>query len=101
MSERRAEYTVRTTVTLSPELAQRLSFEAETTKRSTSAVVRDALMGYFEQKKPPKLPSFTGIARSGHTDTSERVEDVIGEIIEERFDEIMGRTGSAKPGRKR
>lgn len=75
----------RTSVTLPRSLARRLETEAEVTGRSASAVVRDALQEYFARhEEEESLPPFVGIGDSGHTDTSERAEELIAEIIEER-----------------
>ncbi|MHB2021526.1 MAG: ribbon-helix-helix domain-containing protein, partial [Candidatus Xenobia bacterium] len=67
----------RTTVTLDRALARRLTVAARTSGRSVSAVVREALEKYFASQDEPDLPSFTGIGDSGHTDTSERAEEIL------------------------
>lgn len=74
----------RTTVSLPRSLARRLEREAEVTERPVSAVVRDALQEYFGRQEPEPLPVFVGIGASGTTDTSERVHEVVGDMIEER-----------------
>jgi plasmid stability protein len=77
------EGSVRTTVTLPVELARRLRFKARTNERSVSSIVREALDAYLAGQPPPTLPSFTGVGRSGRTDLSERVEELLPEIIRE------------------
>ena len=71
----------RTTVTLPTELARRLRTQARAHDRSVSAIVREALEAYLAGQPPPKLPSFMGVGRSGRTDLSERVEELLPEII--------------------
>lgn len=85
MKKSRTEGTARTTVSLPRRMAARLSYEADLTGRAVSAVVRDALERYFAGQEEPPLPSFVGVGESGHGDTAERAEEIIGEIIEERF----------------
>jgi plasmid stability protein len=71
----------RTTVTLPTELARRLRTQARAHDRPVSAIVREALEAYLAGQPPPKLPSFMGVGRSGRTDLSERVEELLPEII--------------------
>jgi metal-responsive CopG/Arc/MetJ family transcriptional regulator len=85
------EVSERTSVTLPASLAHRLTYEARRTRRSVSAVVRDALTEYLSKGGPVELPAFVGIGRSGHADTAERAEEILAEIVDERFPMIMGR----------
>lgn len=71
----------RTTVTLPPALAKRLRAEARGTGRSVSSIVREALEAHFRRKKAPRLPSSTGVGASGRHDISERVEELVAELI--------------------
>ena len=85
-----SEPSERTSVTLPSSLAHRLSYEARRTARSASAVVRDALTHYFADAQEPQLPSFVGIGRSGHADTSVRVDEVVDEVMEGSAERILG-----------
>ena len=71
----------RTTVTLPTELARRLRTQARAHDRPVSAIVREALEAYLGGQPPPELPSFMGVGRSGMTDLSERVEELLPETI--------------------
>jgi metal-responsive CopG/Arc/MetJ family transcriptional regulator len=87
----REEPAERTSVTLPAALAARLTYEARRSRRSASAVVRDALTRYFADDTPAELPPFVGIGASGHSDTSARVDETVGEVLDEEFEGIMGR----------
>jgi hypothetical protein len=71
----------RTTVSLPTELARRLKTQARAHDRPVSAIVREALEAYLEGRPPAELPSFMGVGRSGMTDLSERVEELLPETI--------------------
>lgn len=92
----RDEVSERTSITLPASLANRLTYEARRTGRSASAVVRDALTSYFTDATPASLPSFVAIARSGRTDTAEQAEEIIGEIVDERFPRASHRRGGPR-----
>jgi hypothetical protein len=85
----------RTTVSLTPSLARRLLYEAKRTGRPASAVVRDALTEYFASEGEAELPSFVGMASVGGN-LSERVDDLMVEIMDERFAKKMGRLEQEK-----
>jgi plasmid stability protein len=78
------EGSVRTTVTLPVELAQRLRFKARTSERSVSSIVREALDAYLAGQPPGQMPSFMGVGSSEITDLSERVEELIDEAFRRR-----------------
>ena len=69
----------RTTVFLDEALLRMAMQKAQSEGRSFAALVRDALAAYVtplpEGHRP--LPSFTGIADSGETDISERVDEFL------------------------
>ena len=77
----RVQRSERTTVTLPTELARRLRTQAHAHDRSVSAIVREALEAYLAGQPPPQLPSFMGVGRSGKTDLSERVEEILAEAF--------------------
>lgn len=72
----------RATVTLPRSLARRLRLEAEASGRPISSVVREALEEYL--REDVLLPSFTGVAGSGRSDTSERTEELIRRRMKRR-----------------
>ena len=69
----------RTTVFLDEALLRRAMRKARSEGRSFAALVREAVAAYVagpaKGKRP--LPSFTGMYDSGHTDTSERVDELL------------------------
>jgi predicted DNA-binding protein len=64
----------RTTVKISEELDARLRHEARRSGRTISEVTRDALERYLVEND--RL-SFAGVGRSGRSDISERVEEIL------------------------
>ena len=66
----------KTTVYLDSEVALTLRRMAETQKRSQAELIRDALHTYTRSAKQPKIPGI-GEFDSGHTDTSERAEQIL------------------------
>jgi len=81
-AEQAREPSERRTFTLPVSMARRLDFQAQAKRRSVSSILREALDAYLEGQPPPKLPSFVGIGRSGEHDVSERVEEIIAEMID-------------------
>ena len=67
---------VKTTVYLDTEVALSLRRMAESEGRSQAELIRDALQTYTRRAKRPKLPGI-GEFDSGHTDTSERAEEIL------------------------
>ena len=69
----------RTTVFLDELLIRRAMQKARSEKRSFAALVREAVAEYVAGRPTGKrpLPSFTGMYDSGHTDTSERVDELL------------------------
>lgn len=51
-------------------------------KRSASEVIRDALAAYAKVGKRP-LPTGAGQYRSGRSDTSQKVDDILGKAVKE------------------
>lgn len=70
----------RTTISLPDDLAALLSNEARRRGRSVSAITRAALMDHFglAEGEPRELP-FLALGGSGHSDTSERIEEILAE----------------------
>ena len=68
----------RTTLYLEPDLEIRLKLEAMKRKKPMAEVIREALRAYFEQK-PQAIPPGAGAFESGHVDTAERAEELLGE----------------------
>ena len=69
----------RTTVFLDEPLIRRAMQKARSEGRSFAALVREAVAAYVAggPKARRPLPSFTGIADSGETDVSERVDEFL------------------------
>ena len=89
--ERLDEETERTSVTLTRSLARRLTYQAEATETSASAIVRDALQKYFADQPKRATPKFVGLGHSGSGDIASRDEQIIGELIDERFKDPTAR----------
>ncbi len=69
----------RTTIYLDPELEILLKLEALRQKRPMAEVIREALRAHLS-KRPAGLPPGGGAFDSGHTDTAERAEELLGEL---------------------
>jgi hypothetical protein len=69
----------RTTVYLEPEIEVLLKLEAMRRKQPMSEVIREALRNHLH-RKPAQAPPSAGAFDSGHTDTAERTEDLLGEL---------------------
>jgi len=69
----------RTTVFLDDTLICRAMQKARAEGRSFAALVREAVATYLDARPAGHrpLPSFTGMYDSGHTDTSERVDELL------------------------
>ena len=67
----------RTTVFLEEALLRRARQLARREGRSFAQVVREALAQYLAAGRPRRLPSIAGKYRSGYTDTSERVDELL------------------------
>ena len=68
----------RTTVYLEPELEVLLKLEVLRQKRPMAELVREALHAYVT-REPKRVPPGAGAFASGHTDTAERAEELLGE----------------------
>lgn len=66
----------KTTVYLDPDTVLALRQMAETQGRSQAEIIRRALETYTRNAKQPKIPGI-GEFDSGHTDTSERAEQML------------------------
>jgi predicted transcriptional regulator len=66
----------KTTVYLDPEMALALRQMAEVQGRSQAEIIRQALETFTRSVKQPKIPGI-GEFDSGHTDTSERAEQLL------------------------
>ncbi len=76
----------RITVSLPDDLAARVEREAHRNRTSGSEVVRQSLvrrLGRVTERGKRHIP-FAGLFASGHTDTSERVDELLAEIYEQR-----------------
>ena len=76
----------RITISLPDELAARVQREARRNRTSVSEVVRRGLadqLGQGSEARKRHVP-FAGIFASGHTDTSERVDEILAQVYEDR-----------------
>ncbi|HVZ48039.1 MAG TPA: CopG family transcriptional regulator [Gemmatimonadaceae bacterium] len=68
----------RTTVFLDDKLLRDLKRVARRDGVSVAAVVREAMAAYVARPAAGSLPSVAGAFASGHADTSERVDELLG-----------------------
>lgn len=68
----------RTTIYLEPEIEVRLQLEARKRNTPMAEIIRKALREYLD-RQPKAPPPGAGEFDSGHTDTADRVEDVLRE----------------------
>jgi hypothetical protein len=66
----------KTTVYLDSETVLALRRMSEAQGRSQAELIRDALERYTRRAAPPKIPGI-GEFHSGHTDTSERADELL------------------------
>lgn len=69
----------RTTIYLDPELEVLLKLEATRRNQSMADLIRDALRAHLSGQQPGPPPG-AGAFDSGHTDTAERHEELLGEL---------------------
>lgn len=69
----------RTTVYLDADLEILLKLEAMRRKQPMAELLREALRSYLSQV-PRRLPPGAGAFDSGHLDTAERAEELLGEL---------------------
>jgi len=69
----------RSTIRLDPDLEVKLKLEALRRKQPMDELLREALRSYLSDV-PRKLPPGAGAFDSGHTDTGNRAEEVLGEL---------------------
>jgi hypothetical protein len=67
------------TVYLDPDLEVLLKLEAVRRKQPMAELLREALRSYLGSV-PRKIPPGIGAFDSGHTDTAERAEELLGEL---------------------
>ena len=67
---------VKTTVYIEPDTALAIRQMAEAQRRSQAELIRDALTAYTRQARRPALPG-VGESDSGHSDTSERADEIL------------------------
>lgn len=67
----------RTTVKIPDALDARLRHEAQRRRVTISEVSREALETYFDQPPGRRTLGAAGAGRSGHTDISERIEEIL------------------------
>ncbi|TMD43371.1 MAG: ribbon-helix-helix protein, CopG family [Chloroflexi bacterium] len=85
----------RTTVLLDDDLADRLDYERRRRNQSTTAIVREALTEYLAGGKPrPRRLAFANLGRSGHHDTSERIDEILAR--EWTVENLTGRAPTKK-----
>ena len=68
----------RTTIYLEPELEVLLKLEVLRQQRPMAELVREALHAYV-RREPTRAPPGAGAFASGHSDTAERADEVLGE----------------------
>lgn len=68
----------RTTIYLEPELEILLKLEAARRKAPIAEIIREALRSHLKGRAPATPPG-AGAFDSGHTDTAERAEEILGE----------------------
>jgi len=69
----------RTTIYLEPGLEVLLKLEATREKKSMAEVIREALRNHL-RRRPTSGPPGAGAFDSGHSDTAERSEELLGEL---------------------
>lgn len=70
----------RTTILLRDDLARLVDLERKRRDTSAASIVREALEVYFGQKATEaRRLGFIGIGASAHTDTSERIDEILKE----------------------
>jgi hypothetical protein len=69
----------RTTIFLEPELEVLLKLEGQRQQRPVAELVREALHAYV-RREPTRVPPGAGAFASGHADTAERAETLLGEM---------------------
>lgn len=68
----------RTTLFAEEEILERYQRMAQNEGISTAELIRKALHDYLSNRsRKSVLPSFVGIGRSGHRDTSERIDELL------------------------
>ena len=73
----------KTTVYLDADVALSLRRMAESQGRSQAELIRDALVKYTRKAKRPKIPGI-GEFDSGHTDTSDRADEILKRAAKQR-----------------
>ena len=74
----------RTTVKLPDDLDARLRLEAARRKLTISELTREAIETHLGGPRVRRRLLATAAGNSGYTDTSERVDEILAEIYEER-----------------
>jgi metal-responsive CopG/Arc/MetJ family transcriptional regulator len=70
---------IRTTISLPDDLAAALAREARQRGTSVSQIVREAVEIRLGRAASERKIPFAALGRSGHTDTSERIEELLAE----------------------
>jgi len=83
---RSAGKTQRITITLPQELADELLGESTARTTTVSAVVREAVAEYFARRQPEGLPEFVGMVEGVDPADSERIEEILAEMIDSGSD---------------
>lgn len=73
----------RTTVFLDEALLRKAQKRARADGKSFALLVREAVTAYVARppRIPQQLPTWVGMFDSGHTDTSERVDEILRETL--------------------
>jgi hypothetical protein len=90
----------RTTIYLEPELEVLLKLEVLRQKRPMAELVREALHAYVV-REPRRAPPGAGAFASGHADTAERAEELLGEAGFAGITAPPARRGRKTTARKR
>ena len=87
----------RTTIYLEPELEVLLKLEMLRQGRPMAEIVREAVQAYVT-REPSRTPPGAGAFDSGHTDTAERVDEV---LAKSRFGEASAPAAKRRTTRSR
>ena len=82
---RYARFMKRTTVMLPDDLLARVRHEAKRRGTSVADVVRGAVEREVAEPSGGRELAFFGVGASDHADTSERADELLGEILDERL----------------
>lgn len=87
----------RTSIYLEPDLEVLLKLETQRSKRPMAAIVREAVRAYVARPRKAGPPG-AGAFASKHSDTAERVDDILGTT---GFGTTAGKQSAAPPPTRR